>query len=96
MNFTIDCKILQVAKLKDANKVSVKVLVNSTEELMCTAPTTLYDLLCQNRNEWVKLTLKPTTTFVRISYTEQRYTNRFNITQITPHKTISRFPRMDF
>jgi hypothetical protein len=96
MNFTINCKIIEVAKRKDASKVSVRVLVGNTEELMCMAPSSQYDLLSQNKGEWVKLVIRPSSTITKVSYTETKHINRFNITEITPHKTTSRFPRMEF
>jgi hypothetical protein len=92
---TIECKIIEILKLKDTDRVLVKISVDNDRELMCTAyKFPLYQLECC-KGQWVHLKIDLQTVFIN-AFGPQQYSNRFIIRSIVPRNQISQTPRMDW
>jgi hypothetical protein len=59
MTFKLNCKIVEINRLKNPELLSIKVFESYNVELMCHAHSSRYDALFQNKGKWVDLIIRP-------------------------------------
>jgi hypothetical protein len=97
MTFKLNCKIVEISRLKNPELLSVKVFETYNVELMCHAHSSHYDALYQNKGKWVDLIIRPSSIILYSPDTGRSYTNRFHIKEVKTSKINSDFmPRMDW
>ena len=96
MKFKLNCRIKEIEKVENPKVFLVKVQENHTVELVCTAPSSLYDLILNNKGKMAELTITPKSIITRVSATHTKHRNQFFVLEVKPLEWDNNFPSLDW